>query len=50
LAESFLQLLLGHYSVQIGYQREHNYIDILIKHVCLNYTFTFCAVGLFDKS
>jgi len=33
LARSFLQLLLGHYSVQIGYQREQNYTEIVLKHV-----------------
>jgi len=50
LAGSFLQLLLGHYSVQIGYQREHNYTEIVPKHVFLNNTFTFCATGLLDES
>jgi len=50
LAGSFLQLLLGYYSVQTGYQREHNYTEIVLKHVFLNNTFTFCAIGLIDKS
>ena len=50
LAGSFLQLLLGHYSVKIGCQREDNCIEIFLKHVFLNNTFTFCAIGLLDKS
>jgi len=33
LAGSFLQLLLGYYSVRIGYQREQNYTEIVLKHV-----------------
>ena len=33
LAGSFLQLLLGHYSVRIGYQREQNYTEIVLNHV-----------------
>jgi len=33
LAGSFLQLLLGHYSVRIGHQREQNCIEIVLKHV-----------------
>ena len=49
LARSCLQLLLGHYSVQIGYQRKHNYIKIVLKHF-FNNIFTFCTIGLLDKS
>jgi len=30
---SFLQLLLGHYSVRIGDRREQNYTEIVLKHV-----------------
>jgi len=30
---SFLQLLLGHYSVRFGYQREQNNTAIVLKHV-----------------
>jgi len=33
LTGSFLQLLLGHCSVQFGYQREQNYTEIVLKHV-----------------
>jgi len=33
LTRSFLQLFLVHYSVQFGYQREQNYIEIVLKHV-----------------
>jgi len=33
LAGSYLQLLLGHYSVRIGYQREQSYTAIFLKHV-----------------
>ena len=47
---SFLQLLLDHYSVQIGYEREHTYTEIVLKHVLLNNTLTFCAFGLLDES
>jgi len=36
LAGSFLELLLGHYSVQIGYYREYNCTEIDLKHVFLN--------------
>jgi len=50
LVGTFLQLLLVHYSVKIGYQREHNYTEIVLKHVFLNNTFTFCAIGLLDES
>jgi len=51
LAGSFIQLLLGHYSVRIGYQREQNYIEKNSSQACfLNHTFTFCAIGLLDKS
>jgi len=50
LVVSFLLLLLGHYSVHIGYQREHNYTETILKHIFLNKTATFCAVGLLDKS
>jgi len=32
LAGSFLQLLLGHFSVGMGYQREQNYTEIVLKH------------------
>jgi len=28
-----LQLLLGHYSFQIGHQREQNSTEIILKHV-----------------
>jgi len=31
LTGSFLQLLLGHYSVRFGYQREQNYTKIVPK-------------------
>jgi len=33
LGGSFLQLFLSHYSVRIGYQREQNYTEIVLKHV-----------------
>ena len=33
LAGLFLQLLLGHYSAWIGYHREQNYTEIVLKHV-----------------
>jgi len=33
LTGSFLQLLLGHYSVRFGYQREQKYTEIVMKHV-----------------
>jgi len=33
LAGSFPKLLLRHYSVQIGHQREQNYTEIVLKHV-----------------
>jgi len=44
------QLLLGHYSVRIDYQREQNYTEIVLKRAFLNHTFTFCSIGLLDKS
>jgi len=51
LAGSFLQLLLGHYSVRIGYQREQNYTEKNSSQACFsNNTFTFCTIGLLDKS
>jgi len=37
LAGSFLQLLLGHYSVRIGYQREQNYTEIVLKQCFSNF-------------
>jgi len=43
-------IALGHYSVQIGHRREHNYTEIVLKHVFLNNFFTFCAIGLIDNS
>jgi len=33
LLGSFTQFLLGHYSVRIGYQREQNYTETVIKHI-----------------
>jgi len=36
--------MIGHYSVQISYQREQNYTEIVLNHVFLNHTFTFCAI------
>jgi len=44
IAGSFLQLFLGHYLVRISYQREHNCIETVSKHVFLNRNFTFCAI------
>jgi len=35
LTGSLLQLLLGHYSVRFGYQREQNYNETVLKHVFL---------------
>jgi len=43
-------MLLGHYSVEIGYQREDNCTEKVLKHVFLNNTFPFCAIALLDKS
>jgi len=33
LAESVMQLLLGHYSAPIDFIREQNYTEIVLKHV-----------------
>ena len=43
-------MLLGHYSVEIGYQREDNCTEKVLKYVFLNNTFPFCAIALLDKS
>ena len=48
LGGSCTQLLLGHYSVRIGYQRKQNWNSY--KAYFLNHTFTFYAIGLLDKS
>jgi len=50
LTGRFLQLLIRHYTVRIGYQREHKYVEIVLKHVFLNNTFTFSTIGLLDTS
>jgi len=44
LTGSFVLLLLGHYSVRFGYQREQNYTEIVLKHVFLNQTSTLCKI------
>ena len=43
-------IALGHYSVQIGHRREHNYTEMVLTIFYLNKAFISCTIGIHDKS